>query len=92
MGPFAFGARSFSRKATYASTAFPAVVAGIGVGSGVAVAMAVVVGLFMRDDPRQVGLQAYGAGLEPESAFSPPRAALSANPFKLALQTLGEGR
>jgi sugar phosphate permease len=58
--------------------------------SGVAIVVAVVVGIFMRDDPAQIGLQAYGAGLEPEAVTGPPQAALSTNPFKLALQTLVE--
>ena len=59
--------------------------------AGVAITVAVVVGIFMRDDPRKIGLQAYGAGSEPEPVLAPPQHALSANPFKLAVQTLADG-
>jgi sugar phosphate permease len=59
--------------------------------AGVAITVAVIVGIFMRDDPRQVGLQAYGAGSEAEPVLTPRHGALSANPFKLAVQTLGDG-
>src|SRR5262245_43354978 len=52
--------------------------------SGVAVAVAVLVALFMRDDPRQVGLLAYGA-TQP-STVEPPRG----NPFWLTLTVLFE--
>ena len=57
--------------------------------AGVALTVAAIVGIFMRDDPRQVGLQAYGADNAPEVVLSP--GVLSANPFKLALQTLADG-
>jgi sugar phosphate permease len=58
---------------------------------GVAIATAVVIGIFMRDDPRQVGVRAYGAANdEPEPVVGPAQGALSANPFKLALQTLAD--
>jgi sugar phosphate permease len=60
--------------------------------AGVAIAVAAVVFLFMRDDPRQIGMSAYGAENEPEPATAlRPQAALSKNPFKLAVQTLAEG-
>ena len=60
--------------------------------AGVAITVALLVGLFMRDDPRQAGLQAYGAETEqPEVVLTPRHGALSANPFKLAVQTLGDG-
>ncbi len=59
--------------------------------AGVAIVVVVLVAIFMRDDPAQIGAQAYGAGTEMEAARAPRRGALSANPFKLALQTLGDG-
>ncbi len=57
--------------------------------AGVAIVVAVLVGLFMRDDPQKVGLQAYGseeASLAP-SGVGPPRG----NPFAIAINTLIEG-
>jgi sugar phosphate permease len=60
--------------------------------AGVAIAVAAVVFLFMRDDPRQIGITALGAENEPEPETAlRPAATLSHNPFKLALQTLAEG-
>ena len=59
--------------------------------AGVAVVVAVVVAIFMRDDPGQIGALAYGAGTAKEAVVAPRQGALSANPFKLALQTLGDG-
>jgi sugar phosphate permease len=59
--------------------------------AGVAITVAVLVAIFMRDDPAHVGLQAYGAGSEPEPVLAPRPGALSANPFKLAVQTLADG-
>jgi predicted MFS family arabinose efflux permease len=57
--------------------------------AGVAVMVAVIVAIFMRDDPRQIGMLAYGAdSSKPEAVPSPRPGGLSANPFKLALQTL----
>ena len=60
--------------------------------AGVALTVAAVVAIFMRDDPLQVGLQAYGAEHDaPEVVLTPRPGVLSANPFKLALQTLADG-
>ncbi|MGI9148448.1 MAG: MFS transporter [Chloroflexota bacterium] len=59
--------------------------------ASVAIGVAIMVAIFMRDDPSQIGLQAYGAGSEAEAVVAPRQGALSANPFKLALQTLGDG-
>jgi len=53
--------------------------------AGVAFTVAVVVAVFMRDDPRQKGLEAYGAADEPGAVVAPRANPLSANPFKLAL-------
>ena len=59
---------------------------------GVAIAVLLIVAVLMRDDPRQVGLGAYGAGTEPDPQPAPAgRAPLATNPFALAIQTLGEG-
>jgi sugar phosphate permease len=56
--------------------------------AGVAVLVAVVVGLLMRDDPRQVGLAPYGGA---EAPVGPPQPALVRNPLVLTVQTLAEG-
>jgi sugar phosphate permease len=54
--------------------------------SVVALAVAILVAIFMRDDPAQVGLEPYGG----YDKAAPPRAAeqVSANPFTLAVDTL----
>ncbi len=59
--------------------------------AGVAILVALLVAVFMRDDPTQIGIEAYGAGTETQAFVAPRQGALSANPFKLALQTLGDG-
>jgi sugar phosphate permease len=51
--------------------------------SAVALLVAVLVALFMRDDPRDIGVLAYGAD-EP----APPPQAVTSNPFALAVDTL----
>jgi sugar phosphate permease len=51
--------------------------------AAVAVTVALLVLLFMRDDPSQVGLRAYGAEED-----TPPAPAAKGNPFALAVQTL----
>jgi sugar phosphate permease len=53
--------------------------------SGVALAVAILVALFMRDDPGQVGLAPYGAG---KAYVARPLSAVTANPFALAVDTL----
>jgi sugar phosphate permease len=55
----------------------------------VAVTVALLVALFMRDDPRNVGLEAYGAEQDPGPMLSGPTA--TRNPFGLAITTLVEG-
>jgi sugar phosphate permease len=56
--------------------------------AGVALSVAALVALFMRDDPRQVGLDPYGS----EEVPSPPRSSVTlGNPFALAVTTLLEG-
>ena len=55
--------------------------------AAVALAVAVLVARFMRDDPRQVGLQAYGAEDEVQSV-APPQPPLQGNPFVIAIKTL----
>jgi sugar phosphate permease len=54
--------------------------------SGVALAVSVLVAIFMRDDPAQVGLEPYG-GYDKDA---PPRPAerVTSNPFALAVDTL----
>src|SRR5438128_1376569 len=59
--------------------------------AGVAVVVAVVVAIFMRDDPGQIGALAYGAGTAKEAVGARRQGGLSANPFNLALQTHGDG-
>jgi sugar phosphate permease len=54
--------------------------------TGVAISVAVLVGLFMRDDPSHVGLEPYGIE---DSTPSPPLATRG-NPFGIALNTLVE--
>jgi sugar phosphate permease len=54
--------------------------------AGVAVGVALLVGLLMRDDPRQVGLSPYGA--EPDAPAA-PRPTTAGNPFRLTLAMLG---
>jgi sugar phosphate permease len=57
--------------------------------AGVAIVVAVLVALFMRDDPRRIGVQAYGseeAVLAPASAAAP-----GGNPFAIAITTLVDG-
>jgi sugar phosphate permease len=53
--------------------------------AGVAVCVAVLVALFMRDDPTEVGVAAYGALPETQ-----PTLATRGNPLALALRTLAE--
>ena len=53
---------------------------------GVAIGVAALVGLFMRDEPRHIGLQPYGS----EGSFSPAVAPPRANPFVLAVSTFVE--
>jgi sugar phosphate permease len=55
--------------------------------AGVAVVVALLVGLFMRDEPGQVGLRAYGAGAEAPVAAGPAQAS---NPGRLAVAVLRE--
>jgi sugar phosphate permease len=57
--------------------------------AGVALAVAVLVALFMRNDPRRIGLQPYGAEAE-ASASTAPSAPVRGNPFGLAVATLVE--
>ncbi len=54
--------------------------------STVALAVAVLVAIFMRDDPRDVGVQAYGA--EEPATPAPAAPMLKGNPFALAVDTL----
>jgi sugar phosphate permease len=54
--------------------------------AGVAVGVAALVGLFMRDDPRHVGVKPYGAEDSAAPAASPARG----NPFALAVSTFAE--
>jgi len=54
--------------------------------AAVALAVAALVALLMREDPRQVGLHAYGAEDESPSVASPTSA--QKNPFVLAVDTL----
>ena len=58
--------------------------------AAVAVSVALLVALFMRDDPRNVGLEAYGSEELPEVKVSAATAA-RVNPFGLAVSTLVEG-
>ncbi|MBV9169346.1 MAG: MFS transporter [Chloroflexi bacterium] len=52
---------------------------------GVALAVAVIVGLFMRDDPEQIGQNPYGA------TAATPTQAVTGNPFNVAVQALFDG-
>ena len=54
--------------------------------SGVALAVAILVAIFMRDDPAQLGLEPYGG----YDKSAPPQVAerVSSNPFTLAVDTL----
>jgi sugar phosphate permease len=62
----------------------------IGIVAGVAVLVAGLVFLFMRDQPWQVGLRPYGA--DPREPIGPPASTGPAtNPFRLTINTLGEG-
>jgi sugar phosphate permease len=54
--------------------------------AGVAISVAVLVGVFMRDDPRHVGLEPYGVEDSTMPAAAPPRG----NPFALAVNTFVE--
>ncbi len=54
--------------------------------AAVALVVAGLVALFMREQPRDVGLQAYGA--EPESLPTVPPTPVRGNPFALAVDTL----
>jgi MFS family permease len=65
--------------------------AAVWVVAGVAIFVALVVFLFMRDDPQRMSIQAYGAELEPSAGPTVARVALSGNPFRIAIQTLVEG-
>src|SRR5207253_149338 len=58
--------------------------------AAVAVSVALLVALFMRDDPRNVGLEPYGSEDLPEVKVSAAPAA-RVNPFGLAVSTLVEG-
>jgi sugar phosphate permease len=51
--------------------------------AAVALGVGVLVLVFMRDDPRELGLTAYGA-----TADTPPAASVHGNPFALAVNTL----
>jgi sugar phosphate permease len=51
--------------------------------SGVALIVAVLVAVFMRDDPRSIGVEPYGA-VEPQPKAQP----VTGNPFALAVDTL----
>ena len=53
--------------------------------AAVALSVALLVLIFMRDDPRDVGLRAYGA-----TEDTPPAPTVHGNPFALAVRTLGE--
>jgi sugar phosphate permease len=55
--------------------------------SAVALGVAILVALFMRDDPRDIGVTAYGAA-EPTAQPAQAQPALSGNPFVLAVDTL----
>jgi sugar phosphate permease len=56
--------------------------------AGVAVFVAVLVALFMRNDPRQIGLQPYGIEDDPQAgAATPP---MRGNAFALAITTLSD--
>jgi sugar phosphate permease len=57
--------------------------------AGVAIVVAVLVALFMRDDPRRIGVQAYGS----EEAVPAPASAAApgGNPFAIAITTLVDG-
>jgi sugar phosphate permease len=55
--------------------------------AGVAIVVAVLVGLFMRDDPGSVGIEPYGSEEKPASPAAPVRG----NPFGLAVSALIEG-
>src|SRR5205814_311221 len=46
------------------------------------------VALFMREDPRDVGLQAYGAESESPGLVTAPTPRARGNPFALAVETL----
>jgi sugar phosphate permease len=76
----------------------------LGIVASVAVVVGVLVAVFMRDQPSQVGLLPYGAEDKSEAAYSgslapteatDPKVAASssaaANPFQMALATLAEG-
>ena len=54
----------------------------------VALGVAGLVALFMREDPRDVGLQAYGAESEGPSLATAPTPQVRGNPFALAVDTL----
>jgi sugar phosphate permease len=64
----------------------------LGLVAGVALLVALMVGLFMRDQPRQVNTVAYGADEKLESAAAaPPGVGATGNPFKTTLSMLREG-
>jgi MFS family permease len=64
----------------------------LGLVATVAVLVAVMVGLLMRDQPRQINARPYGAEGEPESpAAGAPSLGSSGNPFRMTLSMLGEG-
>ena len=52
---------------------------------GLALVIAVIVGLFMRDDPEQIGQNPYGA------TAATPTQAVTGNPFNVAVQALFDG-
>src|SRR5438477_477870 len=54
--------------------------------AGVAVFVAVLVALFMRNDPRQIGLQPYGIEDDPQAGAG--SAPMRGNAFALAITTL----
>jgi sugar phosphate permease len=56
--------------------------------AGVAVVVAVLVGLLMRDDPRQVNLQPYGATEPSGPVASSAAPSASGNPFRLTVTVL----
>jgi sugar phosphate permease len=60
----------------------------LGIVAVVALAVAALVGLLMRDEPRQVGLAPYGAPAPASPA--PPSSRSVGNPFRLTLAVLGQ--
>ncbi|HEV7664846.1 MAG TPA: MFS transporter [Chloroflexota bacterium] len=56
--------------------------------AGVAATVAILVAIFMRDDPRQVGAQPYGADAESGAVATPPASPVRGNPFGIAVSTL----